>query len=35
MPATLECVKAYATIGEIADVWREVFGVYVPESVRF
>lgn len=35
MPATLECVKAYATIGEIADVWREVFGVYIPESVRF
>lgn len=35
MPAILQCVKAYATIGEIADVWREVFGVYVPESVRF
>ncbi|QHE83699.1 acyl-CoA mutase large subunit family protein [Hydrogenophaga sp. BPS33] len=35
MPALLECVKAYATIGEIADVWREVFGVYVPEAVRF
>ena len=35
MPAILECVKAYATIGEIADVWRGVFGVYVPETVRF
>jgi len=35
MPAIVECVKTYATIGEISDVWREVFGVYVPESVRF
>ncbi|MFN0184817.1 MAG: methylmalonyl-CoA mutase [Aquabacterium sp.] len=35
MPAVLACVKAYATIGEIADVWRDAFGVYVPESVRF
>lgn len=35
MPAIVECVKVYATIGEIADVWRDVFGVYVPESVRF
>jgi methylmalonyl-CoA mutase, N-terminal domain len=35
MPAILEAVKAYATIGEIADVWREVYGVYVPEAVRF
>ena len=35
MPAILDCVKAYATIGEIADVWRGVFGVYVPETVRF
>lgn len=35
MPAILACVKQYATIGEISDVWREVFGTYVPESVRF
>jgi methylmalonyl-CoA mutase N-terminal domain/subunit len=35
MPAVLECVKAYATIGEIADVWREVYGTYVAEAVRF
>ncbi len=35
MPAIVECVKVYATIGEIADVWRDVFGVYVPESERF
>jgi methylmalonyl-CoA mutase, N-terminal domain len=35
MPAILQCVKAYATIGEIADVWRECYGTYVPEAVRF
>jgi methylmalonyl-CoA mutase N-terminal domain/subunit len=35
MPAVLACVKTYATIGEIADVWRDAFGTYVPESVRF
>ncbi len=26
MPYVVECVKAYATIGEICDVWREVYG---------
>jgi methylmalonyl-CoA mutase N-terminal domain/subunit len=26
MPACLECVEAYATVGEICDVLREVFG---------
>jgi methylmalonyl-CoA mutase N-terminal domain/subunit len=35
MPAVLDCVRAYATTGEIADVWREIFGRYVPEAVRF
>ncbi|NML45724.1 methylmalonyl-CoA mutase [Ramlibacter sp. G-1-2-2] len=35
MPAVLAAVKAYATIGEIADVWRDAFGTYVPEAVRF
>ncbi|MGE0314446.1 MAG: methylmalonyl-CoA mutase [Lautropia sp.] len=35
MPAVLECVKAYVTIGEIGQVWREVFGEYVPETMRF
>jgi methylmalonyl-CoA mutase N-terminal domain/subunit len=34
MPAVLECVKAYATVGEISQVWREVFGEYVPETMR-
>jgi methylmalonyl-CoA mutase N-terminal domain/subunit len=28
MPAILACVRAYATIGEICQVLREVFGVY-------
>ncbi len=28
MPPLLECVTAYATLGEINDVFREVFGVY-------
>ena len=28
MPPILECVTAYATLGEISDVFREVFGVY-------
>lgn len=35
VPAVLEAVKVYATVGEIADVWREVFSEYVPQSVRF
>ncbi len=34
MPAVLDCVKAYATTGEISDVWRDVFGEYVAESLR-
>jgi methylmalonyl-CoA mutase N-terminal domain/subunit len=28
MPFILDAVKAYATLGEITDVFREVFGVY-------
>ncbi|HYF19430.1 MAG TPA: methylmalonyl-CoA mutase family protein [Ramlibacter sp.] len=35
MPALVECARAYATIGEMSDVWRSVYGVYVPEAVRF
>ena len=30
VPAILDAVKAYATVGEIADVMREVFGEYRP-----
>jgi methylmalonyl-CoA mutase, N-terminal domain len=28
MPQILDCVRAYATLGEMCDVLREVFGVY-------
>ncbi len=28
MPALLEAVKAYATVGEISDAFRRVFGEY-------
>jgi methylmalonyl-CoA mutase N-terminal domain/subunit len=28
MPAILDCVRAYATLGEMCDVLRAVFGVY-------
>ncbi|MCS6883058.1 MAG: methylmalonyl-CoA mutase family protein [Oscillochloridaceae bacterium] len=33
MPAILECVRAYCTIGEMCDVLREVFGVYQETTV--
>jgi len=33
MPLILDCVKSYATLGEICDVLRSVFGVY-KESVN-
>ena len=28
MPPIIEAVRAYATLGEITDVFREVFGDY-------
>jgi methylmalonyl-CoA mutase, N-terminal domain len=28
MPYFIDCVKAYATVGEISDALREVFGTY-------
>ncbi len=28
IPYVMECVKSYATLGEMMDVWRKVFGVY-------
>jgi methylmalonyl-CoA mutase N-terminal domain/subunit len=34
MPAVIEAVKAYATLGEISDVFRKVFGTY-REDGRF
>jgi len=32
VPATLEAVKAYATLGEITDRWRSHFGVFDPST---
>ncbi len=32
MPAVIEAVKAEATIGEICDVWRGIFGEYKPKG---
>ncbi|RUA00149.1 MAG: methylmalonyl-CoA mutase [Deltaproteobacteria bacterium] len=32
MPAVIEAVKARATVGEICDVWREIFGEYRPKE---
>jgi len=28
MPAVMEAVKAYATVGEIANVWHKVYGTW-------
>ena len=33
MPAIIEAVKAYATLGEILDVFRTVFGEYMEPAV--
>ena len=32
MPYVVEAVKAKATVGEICDVWREVYGEYRPKE---
>ena len=32
MPAVIAAVKAMATVGEICDVWREIFGEYRPKE---
>ena len=34
MPATMDAVEAYATVGEVCTVFKEVFGTY-REPVRF
>ena len=34
MPYLVDAVKVYATVGEIADVFREVFGEF-DEPVKF
>jgi methylmalonyl-CoA mutase N-terminal domain/subunit len=33
MPALVECCKAYATVGEMADVFRDVYGVYKEPNI--
>ena len=33
MPYILDAVRAYATLGEICDAFREVFGTYTETSV--
>ncbi len=33
MPRILDCVRAYATLGEICDSLREVFGEYQEPSI--
>jgi methylmalonyl-CoA mutase, N-terminal domain len=32
MPAVIEAVKAKATVGEICDVWRDIYGEYRPKE---
>ncbi len=32
MPTVIEAVKAGATVGEVCDVWRDVFGQYRPKE---
>jgi methylmalonyl-CoA mutase N-terminal domain/subunit len=32
MPAVIEAVKARATVGEICDVWRSIYGEYRPKE---
>ncbi len=33
MPYILDAVRAYATVGEICDAFRAVFGTYTETSV--
>ncbi len=32
MPLFVDAVEAYATLGEVCDALRRVFGEYAPES---
>ena len=34
MPYFLECVRSYATVGEMCDVLRKVFGTYEEPAFR-
>jgi len=33
MPYIIDAVKSYATLGEISNTFREVFGIYHPKEV--
>jgi methylmalonyl-CoA mutase N-terminal domain/subunit len=33
MPHLMQAVRAYATLGEIVDVMRGVFGTYIEPSI--
>ena len=32
VPSVLDAVRAYATEGEIVDIWRRRFGTFVPST---
>jgi len=32
MPTVIEAVRAKATVGEVCDVWREIYGEYRPKE---
>jgi methylmalonyl-CoA mutase N-terminal domain/subunit len=32
VPSVLEAIRAYATVGEIVDIWRRRFGSFVPST---
>ncbi len=33
MPATIEAVRAYATLGEICSALRDVYGIYEEPAI--
>jgi methylmalonyl-CoA mutase N-terminal domain/subunit len=33
VPPVLAAVRAYATVGEICQIWREEFGIFEPSTV--
>ena len=33
MPALVDCCRAYATVGEMADVFRDVFGTFKEPTI--
>ena len=33
MPYIIDCVRAYATVGEICEALKEVYGIYTEVSI--